>query len=112
MRDISHEPSVLVLRGLEAADRLRQRVGHPVEPVCPGPELVVGSDRDPGEQVAALDALGGPARFLDRQEDPTCQRAGKEQRHDDQDHSAAQEHGPKLADGRVDLRDVAYEVDR
>ncbi len=40
VRHVGDEPAVLVLGRLEAADRVREDPGHPVEPLGPGPEFV------------------------------------------------------------------------
>ena len=69
VRHVGHEPAVLGLGRLEPADRLAEGLGHPVEPLRPGPELVVRGDGHPRGQVAALDPLRGSAGRVDRGED-------------------------------------------
>ena len=76
--DVGDEAPVAGLGGLEAADRVGQGGGHPVEALGPGPELVVRGDRHPGRQVAALDPLRGTAGRLDRGQDA----AGDDPRHE------------------------------
>ena len=77
VRDIGDEAPVLGLGRLEPADRLGQRLGHPVEALRPRPELVVRGDRHARRQVAALDPLGGPAGGLDRGEDAAGDRPAR-----------------------------------
>ena len=67
--DIGDEAPVLGLGRLQPPDRVAERLGHPVEPLGPRPELVVRGDRHARRQVAAFDPLGGPAGRLDRGED-------------------------------------------
>ena len=62
VRDVGDEPAVLRLGGLEPADRVAERLGHPVERLRPGAELVARGHRDAGREVAAFDPLGRAAR--------------------------------------------------
>ena len=88
-----------------------ERVGHPVEPVGPRPELVVRCHRHPRKQVATFDPFCGPARLLDRGEDAARQRSGGDQGDEDEHRGAGEHHDAKLLDRLRDLRDVPNEVD-
>ena len=102
VRDVGDEPAVLRLGRLEPADGLGQRLGHPVEPLRPRPELVVRGDRHARGQVAVLEALGGPAGGLDRRQDAARDGLGDEQRDEDQRDRADGQGEPELAERLVD----------
>ena len=110
VRDIGDESAVLRLGGLEAADGLAERLGHPVEPLRPGSELIVRRDRYSRGQVAALDALRGPAGRVDRREDPAGDHAGHDERNEDQRDGPDDEREPELIQRRLEGRRVVDEV--
>ncbi len=111
MRDVGHEPPVLLLGCLESADRVGQRCRHPIEPLGPRPELVPGDHWHASGQIATFDPFGGQTRLLDRREHP----AGDGTRRDQGDHSCEQrsdcQGGSQLIDRLPDAFDRANEIE-
>ena len=110
--DVGDEPPVLGLGGLEAEDRLLERVDHLVELLGPRAELVVGGHRDAGRQVAARDPLGGPGGLVDRGQDAAGDEPGGDHADDHDGDRAGDQREPQLAERLVDRALVADEPDR
>ena len=103
MGNVRHEAPVLLLGGLQAADRRLERIGHPVELRRPARELVPATLRHAGTQVPGGDPARGPPGGIDWAQDPARDDAGDEQRHGDGDQPGAQQAQPELGH-RVDHR--------
>ena len=112
VRHVGDEPPVLVLGRLEAADRVRQDAGHPVEPLGPGPEFVARRDRHPRRQVAALDPLGDAPGLFHRRQDAARHGPRDHEREHDHHEGADREGQAQLVDRGIDAGDVADEVER
>ena len=102
VRDVRHEPPVLLLRGLETRDRRLERVGHPVELRGPPAHLVAAPLRDPGGQVAAGDATRRAPGLGHGSEQPARDDPGDEQRDADRHRSTHQQPRPELGEGGLD----------
>ena len=111
MRDIGDEPPVPRLGLLQPADRVLESGGHPVEPLRPHPELVVGGHGHPRREVAALDPFGGPRGSLDGRQhaagDPSC----GDERDEGKDERAATEPESQQAEGGLEPAHVLDEVE-
>ncbi len=86
-------------------------LGHPVEALGPGPEFVPRRDRHPRRQVAALDPLGDPARFLHRRQDAARHASSDHERDHDHHEGADRQGQAQLVDRGPDIGDVANEVE-
>jgi hypothetical protein len=110
--DVRDEAPVAGLGGQEPLDRRLQRVGHPVELGGPGAEFVARRGRDSRVQLPAGDPRGGPARGVDRTQDPARDRPGGGERHPDQHERANEQRDSELGQGAVDGARVVDEEDR
>ena len=102
VRHVRGEPSVLLLRGLEPADRRLEGVGHAVELGAPAPELVASAGGHPRREVASRDPPRRPRRVVHRPEDAARDEPGGDQRHEDGDQPAREEPEAELREGRID----------
>ena len=102
MRDVGDELAIPALRGLEAPNRLGQRIGHPIELRRESRELVGAAGLDPGRQVTGGDAGRRGRARRDGAQDPAGHQPSHCESQHDRHEGGREEAEPELVECRLD----------